>query len=332
MVERVVELEQRRDGDDLPHLRIEGAALAVWAAYHDRVEREMCDGERLAGIREWASKQPGRVARLAGVLHLIETVSGNSVNSVNSPFAIPPPARTVDAACQLGEYFEVHALAAYDVMGTLPQVEGARRVLAWIKRTLPVSFSERDAARGLGVGQGRFFSTMDELTPCLRLLVEYGYLRRASSPLRSGPGQRPSPSFDVHPRFLENCRQNRQNSPDRGVDGSSVNSVNAPGSSQDRAGPLYSPALGPNLVPDDLLDDAHAANHKGGSQLDAVGEALIAHAARRGWQCAPCRQDASAGGTEPLWRLFATNGPDADRLAALAYLERLPDDREVTDL
>jgi hypothetical protein len=331
MVERVAGLEQRQDGDDLTHLRIEGDALAVWAAYHDRVEREMRDGERLAGIREWASKQPGRVGRLAGGLHLVEMVAGGSVNSVNSSRAIPP--RTVEAACQLGEYYEAHALAAYDVIGTLPQVEGARRVLAWVRRTVPVTFSERDAARGLGVGQGRFFSTMDELTPCLRLLVEHGYLRSAPSPLRSGPGQRPSPSFDVHPGFLESCRQNRQNSADRGADGDSVNSVNAPRSSRHGWGPLYSTALGPNLVPGDLLDGgAVAADHEGGPELDAVGEALIAHAARRSWQCASWRPHHSVGGTEPSWRLFAANGLDADRLGALAYLEGLPDDREVTEL
>jgi hypothetical protein len=211
MVERVAALEQRRDGDDLPHLRIEGTALAVWATYHDRVEREMRDGERLAGIREWASKQPGRVGRLAGVLHLVEMVAGNSVNSVNNSLVIPP--RTVEAACQLGEYFEAHALAAYDVMGTLPQVEGARRLLAWIKRTMPVVFSERDAARAFGVGQGRFFSTMDELRRCLWLLVEHGYLRQQPPPKLSGPGKPPSPTYDVHPDLLRNCRQNRQYSP-----------------------------------------------------------------------------------------------------------------------
>jgi len=131
-------------------------------------------------------------------------------------------------------------------------------VLAWIKRTVPeaLAFSERDAARGLGVGQGRFFSTMAELTPCLRLLVDYGYLRPTLCPDRSGPGQKPSPTFSVHPEFLESCRQNRQNSPDRSTGGNSVNSVNGRRGPQDRREPLYSSALGPNLVPADLLDEA----------------------------------------------------------------------------
>ena len=91
--------------------------------------------------------------------------------------------------------------------------------------------------------------------------------------------------------------------------------------------------LGPNLVPADLLDDdAHAADREGESPLDAVGEALVGQAARRGWRCASWRPSHSVGGTEPSWRLFAANGLDADRMAALAYLEALPDDREVTEL
>jgi replicative DNA helicase len=353
MVERVAGLEQRRDGDDLPHLRIEGAALAVWAAYHDRVEREMRDGERLAGIREWASKQPGRVARQAGVLHLIETVAGHSVNSVNSSLAIPP--RTVEAACQLGEYFEAHALAAYDVMGTLPQVEGARRVLAWIKRTVPVAFSERDAARGLGVGQGRFFATMTELTPCLGLLVEYGYLRPTPCPGRSGPGQKPSPTFDVQPGFLESCRQNRQNS-------DSVNSVNVPGGSQPRREPPDSTTCGPNFVPADLLDaDADAALNGESGPLWGGGAAAptdarepgsddddptpawagvtgsngspaphgaaergpLQLAARHGWPCVPLRKGLTIPGTELVWRYFVLTAASEDLQAALRYLHAL---------
>jgi hypothetical protein len=208
MVTRLHALPKKADGEELPHLRIEGAALVEWVGYHDRVEAEMRDGERLAAIREWASKQPGRVARLAGILHLVETVGSNSVDSVDSFTQIP--VRTMEAACRLGAYFEAHALAAYDVMATLPAVEGARRILAWLKRTKPTQCSPRDVAVGLGLGGNHFFQTMAELTPCVHLLVEHGYLRQQPPPKRSGAGKPASPTYDVHPDLLWNCRQNRQ--------------------------------------------------------------------------------------------------------------------------
>jgi hypothetical protein len=218
-------LPKKHDGEDLAHLRIEGPALAVWKQYERRVEQEQREGERLAPIREWASKQAGRVARIAGDLYLGETVDGDSVDSVNRSPTIP--AHTMEAACRLGEYFEAHALAAYDVMGTLPIVDGARRVLAWIKREdCSVTFSERDAARALGVGRNRFFPEMDDLRRCLRLLVEHGYLRQMLPPEHPGPGQKPSPIYEVNPKTLRSCRQNRQNSPLGAAAVNSVDSVN----------------------------------------------------------------------------------------------------------
>jgi hypothetical protein len=106
----------------------------------------------------------------------------------------------VTNACRLGEYFEAHALAVYDVMGTLPQVEGARRVLAWIERTKPQQFSARDVWQALR-GQARF-STMDDLRPALGVLVECGHIR--SVPVtKMGAGRPPSPVYVVHPEILQ---------------------------------------------------------------------------------------------------------------------------------
>jgi hypothetical protein len=132
MVTRLHSLPKKADGEELPHLRIEGPAHARWVTYADRVEKDMREGEKLVSVREWASKQPGRVARLAGILHLVGTVGSNSVESVDRAPEIS--AHTVEAACRLGEYFEAHALAAYDVLGTVREIEGSRRILTWIRR------------------------------------------------------------------------------------------------------------------------------------------------------------------------------------------------------
>jgi hypothetical protein len=209
-VKALANLPRLRDGAELPHLRIEGEALRVWKRYADRIERDCREGGRFYVIREWASKHPGRVARLAGTLHLVTLVETGRLTSafpedkksvdllVLAARSIPP--RAVAAACRLGEYFEAHALAAYDCMAALPHVEGARRVIAWIRRTKQMRFSARDAFTAL---DRHFFRTMEDLIPCLALLVEYHHIRWVSPPPRSGTGRSKSTVYDVNPRTLE---------------------------------------------------------------------------------------------------------------------------------
>jgi hypothetical protein len=210
MIERLADLPRWPDGAELPHLRIAGGALQVWKRYADRVERDCREGGRLYAIREWASKHPGRVARIAGTLHLVNLAASGRLTStfpkderlVDLPLmaALSITPRTVAAACRLGKYFEAHALAAYDCMAALPHVEGARRVLAWIRRTKQMRFSARDAFTAL---DRHFFRTMDDLIPCLVLLVEYHYIRWVPPPPRSGAGRPTSPVYEVSPRTLE---------------------------------------------------------------------------------------------------------------------------------
>jgi hypothetical protein len=186
-------LPRHPDGAVLPCLQISGEALQVWEEYANRVERDMRDGGALRPIREWASKQPGRVARLAAILHF------SSFTAPGVDLAIP--SATVRAACRLGEYFEAHALAAYDCMAALPDIDGARRVLAWIRRTKQVRFSARDAFTAL---DRHFFRTMDtDLLPCLGRLVEYSYLRWVPPPPRSGSGRPSSPVYEANPKIFE---------------------------------------------------------------------------------------------------------------------------------
>jgi hypothetical protein len=75
--------------DDIPLLRIEGEALECWKQGADRVERAQAEDRQLASIRDWASKHPGRVARIAGLLHLVEDQGGQD------PFLTPISRATV---------------------------------------------------------------------------------------------------------------------------------------------------------------------------------------------------------------------------------------------
>ena len=177
---------------EVSRLRIEGDALAAWVAYHDRLEAELRDGGRLCAIREWASKQPGRVARIAGALHLVVTVGGGR------PWRDRIEARTVEAACGIGEYLEAHALVAYDVMRADPRLRQARAIHRWLRRLRATHMTERDALGVVSHGPER---TMACIHDACTLLVDHGWLRPLPEVPQHGRGRPRSPGYAVHPRI-----------------------------------------------------------------------------------------------------------------------------------
>ncbi len=171
-------------------LHIEGDALAGWSEYANEVERRQGPGEDLAGVRDWASKLAGAVARIAGGLHLLENVGRDC------PWNIPISPETILAAWAIGDYLIAHALAAFGSMGVDPNVSLATRLLGWIARKGLTEFSLREchqAHRNVGTPQG--------LEPGLRLLCERGYLRQKGGQPRAGRGQAKSPVFEVNPLY-----------------------------------------------------------------------------------------------------------------------------------
>ncbi len=153
---------------------------------------------RLAGIREWASKHAGRVARIAGGFHVV-------TNTDPEPWKVPISVETIEAAWRVGWYLVDHALAAHDLMGADEALDGARHVLRWIVKNRKGTFTKRDAFNTL---RGRF-KTVANLDPALALLVSHEYLRERPEPARAGAGRRASPSYEVNP-YAHNT-QNPQN-------------------------------------------------------------------------------------------------------------------------
>jgi replicative DNA helicase len=142
----------------------------------------------LAGIVDWASKLIGAVVRIAGLLHL--------AGDVERGWSTPISADTAGRALRIGHYFTAHALATFDAMGADPQVADARVVLAWLERTKPQEFTKRVLFSA--VSRSRF-KKVGDLDPSLDLLEQHGYIRRKPEPERTGPGRRPSPTYEVHP-------------------------------------------------------------------------------------------------------------------------------------
>jgi Protein of unknown function (DUF3987) len=190
-----------RDGKEAHHvLSLTGEALEAWAEYADAVEAAQAEGGELAGIRDWASKLAGAVARIAGGLHLVKHYRHDE------PWTVPISPETVLAAWAIGEYLKAHALAAYAMMGADPNVSMVQRLLRWIERHQPKEFSLRDCHQ-----HHRNVAKPDDLLPALEILEGRGFIRRLPPPEPTGPGRRPSPTFEVNPK-LTSSTQNSLNS------------------------------------------------------------------------------------------------------------------------
>jgi replicative DNA helicase len=148
-------------------------------------------------MTDWAGKLAGAVARIAACLHVMdqELPLGHPLDEGEEATTISADA--LRRAVKLGEYLLAHAKHALAFMGTDPVVEDARWILGWIRKTQSTEFSKRDAFNA----SRHIFDTVTQMDPVLDLLLEHGYLRKRDVD-RPGPGQKPSPRFEVNPLFL----------------------------------------------------------------------------------------------------------------------------------
>jgi hypothetical protein len=175
--------------------------------YQELVEKRLAPGSPLAAIADWGGKVLGETARIAATLHNYQHAA--------DPTARPLDLETMDSAMQLMDYFQPHALVAFDAMGVDPVIAGAQRLLAWLAPKKWRQFSERAAFQD---NKG-YFNRMSRLRPALAILVERGYIRPAAEPayVTRGPGRPPGPRYEVNPALYRIADQNPQNSKRCGV-------------------------------------------------------------------------------------------------------------------
>lgn len=159
-------------------------AFRDWRAAHEaRLAQAIGD---LAPVAAWANRHPGRVARIAGLLHLVEHRREQPIR-----------AETFHAAARVGEYFVEHALAA---LTEDPVRAAAERAREWLLERPQSVVTVRDLHRG-PVGGGR--GSVARARQVVNLLERESFLRRRSDPVPDPAGGRPpSPSYDV----LVTCR------------------------------------------------------------------------------------------------------------------------------
>ena len=174
--------------DELPLLVFSPSADDLLLAFQNELEPQLKEDGRLGGIQGWGGKLPGAMVRIAGLLHLAE-----------HSIAEPVSDKTVDRAWRIASYFIEHALVAFRQV-RVTESPGARKVLEYLQKEKLSSFSVRSVHHAL-CGARRFHDVV-AVTTALDVLEEKGWvIKRQTSP-RPGPGRKPSPVYDSHPKIL----------------------------------------------------------------------------------------------------------------------------------
>lgn len=188
---RLLELPWRtnEEGKRIPHtLLFEPDAYALWLGAEQRVEAPMRDGGYLAEIRDWIGKWPGQVARIAGILHCLET---------QNPQDHKITAETMRRALTLGEALMSHALYVLQPTTETELGELAKDVWKWVTAERLKTLNSRAVQRKWA----RRLVDSDAVTTLLHYLVDHGHLMPAQN-VPAKVGGKPSKRYDVNPAII----------------------------------------------------------------------------------------------------------------------------------
>ncbi|MFF7200488.1 YfjI family protein [Streptomyces sp. NPDC008141] len=165
--------------------------------FQEEQQARLRRGGDLHQIASWASKLPGKLARIAALITLYE-----------DPAATQVTAERLAQALALAPYFIAHARLCLDLMGANKDAKltPARDVLDWLRRRKDDKarepFTVRDAQRGVdGNAWGPDGVTSETVADAIAVLVDRGWVAPLPAPERP-EGQRgrlPSPRFAPHP-------------------------------------------------------------------------------------------------------------------------------------
>lgn len=180
-------------GEPVPYtLPLAPDAYGLWLRFAGAIEKELATGGELEFLRDWGTKISGKVARVAGLFHLLTQYS---------PENAPIPVETMEKAIMLGGILVEHAKAAYGLMGCDPATENAKRVLTWLQDSPQKRL--RFTTQECWQNTKRAFQEMEPLTKALTVLVARGFLREVEPERRQGPGRPAAKSYLVNQSIYE---------------------------------------------------------------------------------------------------------------------------------
>ncbi|WP_159049224.1 DUF3987 domain-containing protein [Streptomyces canus] len=172
-------------------------ASEVMYVFQEEMQERLRRGGDLHPMASWASKLPGKLARIAALITLYE-----------NPDATQVQASELRAALAMAPYFITHARLCLDLMGANRDAKlmPARDVLEWLRRRKEDKrrepFTVRDAQRGVdGNSWGPEGVTSETVHDAIHVLVDKGWVVPLPAPERpeGQRGRAPSPRFAPHP-------------------------------------------------------------------------------------------------------------------------------------
>lgn len=145
------------------------------------LEPRHLEGGDLRPVADWTARHAGRIARIAGLLHLAEHDADRPITD-----------ETMRRSLRIGEYLLEHALAAL----TTPD-EAMRKALRWLARHDKETVTQRDLHRGPMNKRG----TAEQAAELAQSLVALDALRLLPPATQDGPGRPPSPSYVINPHL-----------------------------------------------------------------------------------------------------------------------------------
>jgi len=172
--------------EGLNTLRLTPEAHEAWDTFYNDVESSMRPGGDLEYLKDWGSKLPGAVARIAGLLHFAEY----GIRACEEPISVS----IVSDSCAIGSYYAEHAVNTFGLMKENPRVKTAKTILSYIQRHTPETFKGRDVLRNTNI------EDMNIASEGLKILIERGYIRSVTAEY-SGIGRPEAITYEVNPKI-----------------------------------------------------------------------------------------------------------------------------------
>ena len=178
------------DGERPRYLTMSPGASSCFYAWQVEVEGWLGESGRLRDLRDWGGKLCGLTARLAAIMHLVET---DSVEPWDVQIGLP----AIESAIVIARWAVNHAEAVIGLMtGAGCGLDDAGYILRWIRESERTEFSRRDVQVH---ARSRFDGEPEKLDDAIELLAERGWIRPIAATERAGAGRKPSPRFAVNP-------------------------------------------------------------------------------------------------------------------------------------
>jgi hypothetical protein len=149
---------------DLPDVALSAGAVRRWTAFHDATEAACCPDGDFAAIRAFAGKAPEQVARIAGILTLVEDSGATEI-----------PESVMARAIRIGQFHLAEKSRLAKQATTSQETENAREILEWLQTKWSPQFVSRTDIQQFG--PNRLRKNKAAINAAIELLVQKGWLR-----------------------------------------------------------------------------------------------------------------------------------------------------------